>query len=67
MMSYHYDITIHANELPFPEMFLRSISSMANCSSQLINDNKLVVSSHDPVALASVALTAKNKGYLVEE
>ena len=67
VMEHQYDITIHANESPFPEMYLRSVFSVENCSSQLVNDNKIVVSSHDPLALASVALVAKKKGYLVEE
>jgi hypothetical protein len=67
VMKHQYDITIHANESPFPEMYVRSVSSIAGCSSQLVNDNKIVVSSHDPVALAHVALLAKRKGYLVEE
>ena len=67
VMEHQYHITIHANESPFPEMYIRSIFSIENCSSQLVNDNKIVVSSHDPVALASVALIAKKKGYMVEE
>lgn len=67
VMEHQYDITIHANESPFPEMYLRSVFSADSCSSQLVNDNKIVVSSHDPLALASVALVAKKKGYLVEE
>ena len=67
VMEHQYDITIHANESPFPEMYIRSIFSIENCSSQLVNDNKIVVSSYDPVALASVALIAKKKGYMVEE
>ena len=67
VMEHQYDITIHANESPFPEMYIRSIFSIESCSSQLVNDNKIVVSSHDPIALASVALIAKKKGYMVEE
>lgn len=67
VMQYQYDITIHANETPFPELYVRSISSCQDCTVQLLNNNKLVVSSNDPVFLASIALTAKGKGYLVEE
>lgn len=67
VMEHQYDITIYANESPFPEMFVRSISSIEDCSSQLVNDNKIVVSSHDPIRLAGVALSAKRRGYLVEE
>ena len=68
VMEHQYDITIHANESC---RFLRCIYGqyflLRTALPQLVNDNKIVVSSHDPVALASVALIAKKKGYMVEE
>ena len=66
VMQYQYDITIHANEYPLQESFVRSISHPA-CNIHQIDDNKTVITSNDPVVLASIALTAKRKGFLVED
>ena len=64
VMEYQYDITIYAGERTFPEKFMRSLAS-EGWEIQVLNDNKIIVTSNDPVKLAELCLKVRRQGYLV--
>jgi len=66
VMQHQYDITIHAKEFPFPEKFLRGLS-YEGWSIQVINENRVIVTSNDPLKLADLSLKMKRVGYLVTD
>jgi hypothetical protein len=66
VMTHSYDITIHAKDEPFREKFLRQIHD-GKWDYKIISESKMVVSSNDPIALASLSLKLKKRGYLIED
>ena len=66
VMTQSYDITIHPQDYPFGEKFIRSLQN-ENWQISKIGEHKIVVSSNDPLRLASLALRLKRQGYLIED
>tara|TARA_B100001287_G_scaffold274605_1_gene280259 strand:- start:299 stop:547 length:249 start_codon:yes stop_codon:yes gene_type:complete len=66
VMTQSYDITIHPQEYPFGEKFIRSLQK-EDWDVAIIEDHKIVVSSNDPLKLASLAIKLKRMGYLIED
>lgn len=66
VMTQSYDITIHPQEYSFGEKFIRSLQK-EDWDVSIIEDHKIVVSSNDPLKLASLALKLKKMGYLIED
>lgn len=66
VMTQNYSITVHPKECPFGEKFLRRIQQ-ENWSFSMVEDHKIVITSNDPLRLASLALRLRKKGYLIED
>ena len=66
VMTQSYDITIHPREYPFGEKFIRKLQR-DDWDVSLIDDHKIVVSSNDPIKLASLAIKLRKQGYLIED
>ena len=66
VMTQNYDITIHPQEYPFGEKFIRNLQK-EDWDVALVDDHKIVVTSNDPLKLASLALRLKKMGYLIED
>lgn len=66
VMTQSYDITIHPKEYPFGEKFIRNLQK-EDWDVSIIEDHKIVVSSNDPIKLASLALKLRKQGFLIED
>ena len=66
VMEHQYDICIHPRERIFGEKFLRKLSQQGWQYHEL-ESGKVVVSSNDPLKLASLASQLKKQGYLIED
>lgn len=66
VMTQSYDITIHPKEYPFGEKFIRNLQR-EDWDVCLIDDHKIVISSNDPIKLASLALKLRKQGFLIED
>ena len=66
VMTQNYDITIHPQEYPFGEKFIRNLQK-EEWDVTLVDEHKIVVTSNDPLKLASLALKLKKMGYLIED
>jgi hypothetical protein len=66
VMTQSYDITIHPKEYPFGEKFIRNLQK-EDWDVSIIDDHKIVVSSNDPIKLASLALKLRKQGFLIED
>jgi hypothetical protein len=66
VLTQNYSITIHPQEYPFGEKFLRRLQQ-EKWSLSMIDEHKIVITSNDPIQLASLALRLRKKGYLIED
>jgi hypothetical protein len=66
VMQHQYDITVHAKDSPFPEKFVRSLI-YEGWSVQIVNENRLIVTSNDPLKLADLSLRLRKMGFLVTD
>lgn len=66
VMTQSYDITIHPKEYPFGEKFIRNLQR-EDWDVSIIEDHKIVISSNDPIKLASLALKLRKQGFLIED
>lgn len=66
VMTQKYTITVHPQECPFGEKFIRKLQQ-EGWDMSLIEDQKLVISSNDPIKLASLALKLRKRGHLIED
>jgi hypothetical protein len=66
VMTQKYDITIHPQEYPFGEKFIRNLQT-EDWQVSIINDHKIVISSNDPIKLAYLTLKLRRQGYLIED
>ena len=61
-----YSITIYPRYANFTERFLRTIKDKEDWVC-IVKDNKLIVTSNDPIKIVSLMAYLKGKGYFVEE
>jgi hypothetical protein len=66
VMTQIYSITIHPQEYPFGEKFIRKLQ-IEGWTLSVVEDHKIVIRSNDPLKLASLALRLRRKGYLIED
>ena len=66
VMTQKYDITIHPQEYPFGEKFIRNLQT-EDWQVSIINDHKIVISSNDPIKLTYLTLKLRRQGYLIED
>lgn len=66
VMTQSYSITVHPQECPFGEKFLRKLQ-MEGWELVMIEDHKIVISSNDPLRLAHLTLGLRKKGYIIED
>ena len=66
VMTQSYTITIHPQECPFGEKFIRKLQK-EGWDLSIIEDQKIVVSSNDPLKIASLALRLRKRGYIIED
>jgi hypothetical protein len=65
VISQEYSITVHPNERKFKERTVRELKDQG-WEVNLV-DEKLVIVSNDPIKLARLSISLKNKGYFVQE
>tara|TARA_B100000073_G_scaffold340239_1_gene339800 strand:- start:141 stop:398 length:258 start_codon:yes stop_codon:yes gene_type:complete len=66
VMTQSYTITIHPQECPFGEKFIRKLQK-EGWDLSIIEDQKIVVSSNDPLKIAKLALRLRKRGYIIED
>ncbi len=66
VMTQRYTITIYPQECPFGERFIRKLQQ-GGWDLSIIEGQNIVVSSNDPLKLASLALKLRNRGYIIED
>ena len=66
VMTQIYAITIHPQEYPFSEKFMRKLQQEGWVLS-IVEDHKIVIQSNDPLKIASLALRLRRQGYLIED
>lgn len=66
VMTQSYTITIHPQECPFGEKFIRKLQK-EGWDLSIIEDQKIVISSNDPLKLAKLALRLRKRGHIIED
>lgn len=65
VMTQKYDITIHPQEYPFGEKFIRNLQK-EDWDVSIIEEHKIVVSCNDPIRLAHLTIKLRKQGYIIE-
>jgi hypothetical protein len=66
VLQNEYSVTVHPQYGGFPERFLRTLKDREDWVC-VVKDEKLVVTSNDPLKIVSLMAYLKSKGYFVEE
>ena len=66
VMTQKYDITIHPQEYPFGDKFIRTLQREDRDVS-IIEDHKIVITSNDPIKLAHLTIKLRKQGFIIED